>query len=1451
MGPKRRNNRSENNSDMEMESVVTLAQMFENQMQIMQRNNAELLKNLSVNLSSTVAELGSQVLSGINDLKSVVVADRKVDTSEANENARGNVTENEMSQSQRCNIRNSNFITAFKDLGGTNIIFRPGESSTHPVSFIRNLETVLDDAGVPHDKRVSFALKTLKGSAADWAYIKKDLFVSFDVFKTMFMSRYWNIEKQREMFAKLKYGHYTGGSRADYFIKLVKEATYLDHELSEKEIIKMLAGHFNYDVKRGILSAAYQTIDDVEQHLRELDEMLGEQNGRGTSQSNWRQSNTGNNNNNGNSNSYQLNNNRSYNVGRATNQNSFNSTPHTRERVEARVEDRDGEIVNRNGGSREQNSRVVATLFDKNSDFVLEEDVNVETDKSKVMPVLEGCIENVHCSVLIDSGSQLSCISQNFYKILKERNGKLPVLPVSNIVIVGALKGKQQVAKEQILLQFNMQGVVFENVCVVVPGLSKSVILGCDWMIDYKITICFDKLSVKGWFQGKELSLRFVESIREKNSLELTSNESEMYDVEVIEEEGMNVYDEKATKGAVEHAECLNDENKQQLHELIDEFRDLFSDKPGQIKGYEHKMELKDTTGFYIKPYPIPVVFQREVQRQIDEMINWGIIEKKQTEYVSPLVVVKKKDGSPRICIDARYLNQRLVRDYVIPPNPYELLCRFTPGQVMSVLDLAMSYWQIKMKETDQKYTGFAYNGETYVFKVLPFGLVTSVASFIRGLNTVLGEEVKHFVIPYVDDILVTSPNAKEHLKHLKIIFTKFRHAGVTLKLKKCNFAKAQVSFIGHIITPSGVCMEPSRVRTILEYKVPTNVKSLRAFLGLINYDHRFVKNFANLTLDLNKLLKKGTKWSWGDREQRAFETVKTAFNNVVMLNHPNPEWDYFINTDASEYAIGACLYQLDEEGNNNVIAYFSRVLRGPERNYCITEKEALAIVSALRHWRIIILGHNITVVTDHKALSFLKQCRLLSGRLTRWSLYLQEFALTICYCQGKDNIIADILSRYPDGENPMLDHPSATQIEINALHKNKYHKEITKCKNQLMLDQRVDPFCKSMIEELEKENPSERCRKWFIMYEDLLFRRGTENSPGYRLCVPKTQIEEIINHEHRENGHFGCEKCYLALVKEFYWPKMQRTIRRVVGVCDLCQKSKISVHCHGEMRSVLASRPNEIVSIDLMGPLPVSRAGATQLLVILDIFSKHVALYALRRATSKAILNRLTKFYIPNIGKPKIILSDNGTQFRSKLFLSTLTELGIKSVHTSVYYPQGNMVERVNREIGRMLRAYCHAQHQKWACMLGKIEMWLNRVVHSSTGFSADEVHFGKKYKHPLIKNINFPPYNEKRVEIIELAHENLRSKAEKRKQRYTKQCPTSTSFKPGDKVLVKSHKLSSNENKEIKKFFLLFEGPCTVQNQINENAYLVTDDASGKSLGLQNVYNLKPYKQANLDIE
>lgn len=357
----------------------------------------------------------------------------------------------------------------------------------------------------------------------------------------------------------------------------------------------------------------------------------------------------------------------------------------------------------------------------------------------------------------------------------------------------------------------------------------------------------------------------------------------------------------------------------------------------------------------------------------------------------------------------------------------------------------------------------------------------------------------------------------------------------------------------------------------------------------------------------------------------------------------------------------------------------------------------------------------------------------------------------------------------------------------------------------------------------------------WFVVHEGLLFK--------FQLVIPRGQIVSLVNQEHVENGHFGAKK-YLAWLQQFYYfPKMQERFRRIIAGCKLWQLSKISPRCAGKMHSIIPSSPNELVCTDMVGPLPMSRGGVTFLLVFVDVFTKHVVCAALKRATTKAIINVLVNGYIPNVGKPLYILSDNRTQYFSKLWVGKLRELDIKCVHASVYFPQGNPTERVNREIGRLLRTFCHNQHQNWAAMVKDVENYLNNVVHDSTSYTPNELHFGKSRANNFIKNINFPSSRqfETNFYVIVLARERLLSKDEKRRARH-EQVKNIINFKPGDNVLVLNQERTSALNKEIKKLFLLYKGPYQAKRISGPNSYELCD-VSGETGGIHNVVNLKKF--------
>lgn len=256
---------------------------------------------------------------------------------------------------------------------------------------------------------------------------------------------------------------------------------------------------------------------------------------------------------------------------------------------------------------------------------------------------------------------------------------------------------------------------------------------------------------------------------------------------------------------AVQKADKLGEQNKKQLFLMFSEYKDVFSKIPSRIKRYEHEIKLRDYTPFRrSKTYEISTSKRSEAKRQIEKMMTWKVIEPGATEYVPPLVTVLKKDGSMRVCFDARYLNARMCKDHVMPPKLEDLI-RLGIGQVMSSLDLTASYWQIPNRKEHQQYTVFLFQNTTYCFKVLPFSLATRIASFIRALTQVLGPEFESFTLTYVDDLLVFSMNVEEHLQHLKAVFEKLRGADLTVKLRKCKFARAEVNFLGHIIFSGGI----------------------------------------------------------------------------------------------------------------------------------------------------------------------------------------------------------------------------------------------------------------------------------------------------------------------------------------------------------------------------------------------------------------------------------------------------------------------------------------------------------------------------------------------------------------------------------------------------------------------------------------------------------------------
>jgi hypothetical protein len=527
-------------------------------------------------------------------------------------------------------------------------------------------------------------------------------------------------------------------------------------------------------------------------------------------------------------------------------------------------------------------------------------------------------------------------------------------------------------------------------------------------------------------------------------------------------------------------------------------------------------------------------------------------------------------------------------------------------------------------------------------------------------------------------------------------------------------------------------------------------------------------------------------------------------------------------------------MFQFNEEGEKDILQFASRQLRKPEKNYAVVEIEALAIIFAVTKWKIYLMGRPFCIRSDHHALSFLKLSVPPNSRLIRFALYLQQFQFEVEYIKGEENFLADYLSRFPASQSSNLENvgESIQVFKVNV------QKEFISILNNFEKFQKKDITIKILMDSLIN-NPGKHST--YQIFNNLLFRKDNNK---YQLYVPESLVEIILKAFHDDFGHFGIKRTVNLIEEKFYFPNMRRKVKKYVASCENCQKSKWNNRQLSlDYRPITANEVDELLSIDLFGPLPKSRGGVQYVLVTYDVFSKLVRLYALKKATTQAILKSLEK-YLETVGKPKRTLSDNGSQFTSKTFKNKMSEWGIKISYTSVRHPASNPVERMMKELGRLCRAYCHEAHKSWAIHLTTFQLWINSATNFVTNVPPNLIHFGEE-KSIVHQLINFP---QQTLPTVHEIREGVKIQTQKiAKLRKRKSLPgsqeTPPDFEVNDLVLIKKDAYSSAEKGEIKKFHMLYEGPFKVAKTIHKDTFLLKNLNSGKDRGIFNRTLLKKF--------
>ena len=434
----------------------------------------------------------------------------------------------------------------------------------------------------------------------------------------------------------------------------------------------------------------------------------------------------------------------------------------------------------------------------------------------------------------------------------------------------------------------------------------------------------------------------------------------------------------------------LNEEDKHKLNALLNDFTDVFNDQVTECTITKHRINTENAMPIKQRPRRLPYAHREEAERQIKQMLDEKVIRHSNSPWSSPIVLVYKKSGELRFCVDYRKLNQITRNDAHPLPRISDLLDSVKDAKYFSTLDLRSGYWQIPVEPEDCQKTAFVTQSGLYEFTRMPFGLKTAPATFQRAMEIALAGLTFETCLCYLDDVIVFVRDFEEHNSRLRAVLKRFRQFNLKVKLSKCVFAARQVCYLGHVISRQGVAPDPAKIDAVRNIPPPSDLKQLRSFLGLTGYYRRFVPQYATVAAPLTQLTTKEyqNKFSWTEERDKSFRKLKDLLCSAPVLSYPNFKQEFILQTDASDVGVGAILSQYDKDGVEHVIAYSSRALSPRERNYSTTEKEAYAIQFGTQHFRVYLVGRKFTIITDHNALKWLNQIEP-KGRVARWLMDL------------------------------------------------------------------------------------------------------------------------------------------------------------------------------------------------------------------------------------------------------------------------------------------------------------------------------------------------------------------------------------------------------------------------------------------------------------------------------
>ena len=685
----------------------------------------------------------------------------------------------------------------------------------------------------------------------------------------------------------------------------------------------------------------------------------------------------------------------------------------------------------------------------------------------------------------------------------------------------------------------------------------------------------------------------------------------------------------------------------------------------------EHEIKLSDGAKPFnlTTPRRIPIPLLDNVKAEIKRMEDMEVIERvdQPTEWCSPVVVVPKKNGKVRICGDFIQLNKAVQRENHPMPTTEQTLAKLTGAKIVSKLDANSGFWQRKLSPKSKLLTTFITPWGRYCYKRLPFGISSAPEHFQKTMQYILagleGVECQ------MDDILVFGNSYEQHDERLEAVLRCLEEHGVTLNLEKCEFAKENVGFLGHVIGKDGIQADPSKVEAIKWMKAPSDVSDLRRFLGMVNQMGKYLPNLAQTSKPLRELLTKDSAWLWDTAQKEAFEEIKRQLISTPVLAIYDPQLETTVSADASSYGIGAVLTQKQSEGYWKPVAFISRALTSTEQRYAQIEKEALATTWACERLADYLVGKTFHVETDHKPLVPLlgsKNLDEMPPRIQRLRMRLLRFHFTISHVPGKNLVTADALSRAP--LQPTPSHAKEEEIDLYVDSVLLQLPATDKRLEEISAKQQEDPVCKKLLEYCEEgwpdfhKIPSSLSPYWSSRGE-ISQVRGLLLK-GSRLIIPSSMRLEILEQIHE--GHQGIVKCRRRAKDSVWWPGLSNQVQDMVTSCRKCIEYR-KPNREPMIPTAVPERPWQILGTDLFS------LNGRAYLVVVDYFSRYVEVSLLTASQKSSDTIRALKSIFARHGVPEILRSDNGPQFASTEFDQFSKDYSFTHITSSPKLPQAN----------------------------------------------------------------------------------------------------------------------------------------------------------------------------------